>query len=211
MQNDSNAKMATPESQFIENMGLKKTKDVIQKAPEGTRYWVTTTGYHKDIPDYAQQKYQHLYNLELLKNHIEEYEKTHGVNFGIPEYLLCEPRHFKVKLNHWHEDTCDLEFEIAIKCTDTELHVFNNFWSNHKYRLSQNNGDIVAVVLKMIGTTVFWWCYEHNTNSLHHQYGVNSVFKQEGWDSDCFEITKLNFENNVRDEDFEITPISVEG
>ena len=27
----------------------------------------------------------------------------------IPEFLRCETRTYKVKLNHWHEDTCDLE------------------------------------------------------------------------------------------------------
>lgn len=74
----------------------------------------------------------------------------------IPEYLRCEPRTYKVKLNHWHDDTCELEFTVVIKCTENELHEHNNFWSNHKSRLEENNGDIVAVILKMIGKAVFW-------------------------------------------------------
>ncbi|WP_445114992.1 DUF2528 family protein [Acinetobacter sp. WZC-1] len=129
----------------------------------------------------------------------------------IPEYLKCEPRTYKVRLNHWHEDTCELEFTVIIKCTDNMLHEHNNFWSCHKDRLNENNGDIVAVILKMIGNVVFWWCYENNSNSLHEKYGVNSIFHEEGWLSDCFQITKLYFENHVRDEDFEFNPVTVEG
>ncbi|ARG15752.1 MULTISPECIES: DUF2528 family protein [Acinetobacter calcoaceticus/baumannii complex] len=128
----------------------------------------------------------------------------------IPAYLQCEPRTFKVKLNSWHEDTCELEFTVVIKCIDDELHEHNNFWSGHKNRLSENNGDIVAVVLKMIGRSVFWWCYENNSNSLHEKYGVNSIFHEEGWLSDCFEITKLYFENNVDDDSFEFEPVVTE-
>ena len=52
----------------------------------------------------------------------------------IPAYLQCEPRTYKVKLNHWHEDTCELEFTVAIKCIDAHLHEHNQFWSNHKAR-----------------------------------------------------------------------------
>ncbi|ATO20022.1 hypothetical protein BS636_10320 [Acinetobacter sp. LoGeW2-3] len=129
----------------------------------------------------------------------------------VPAYLQCEPRTYKVKLNHWHEDTCELEFTVVIKCTDEELHEHNNFWSNHQSRLEENKGDIAAVILKMIGSSVFWWCYENNSNSLHEKYGVNSIFHQEGWSSKCFEIIKLYFSNNVRDEDFEFEPVVVEG
>ena len=129
----------------------------------------------------------------------------------IPEFLRCEPRTYKVKLNHWHEDICDLEITVVIKCTDNELHEHNNFWSNYKSRLEDNNGDIVAVILKMIGTNVFWWCYEHNSNSVHEKYGVNSIFYEEGWDARCFQITKLYFENYVDDDAFEFEPVIVEG
>ena len=129
----------------------------------------------------------------------------------IPEFLRCDSRTYKVKLNHWHEDTCDLEFTVVIKCTNEYLHETNNFWSSHKSRLEDNNGDIVAVILKMIGSSVFWWCYENNSNSIHDKYGVNSIFYEEGWDARCFQITKLYFENNVRDEDFEFEPVIVEG
>lgn len=129
----------------------------------------------------------------------------------IPEYLRCEPRTYKVKLNHWHDDTCELEFTVVIKCTDNELHEHNNFWSSHKSRLEENNGDIVAVILKMIGRAVFWWCYEHNSTSVNEKYGVNSIFYEEGWDARCFQITKLYFENYVRDEDFEFELVKAEG
>lgn len=211
MQNDSNVEMALPESQFINNMGLKKAKDIIQNMPEGARYWVVTTGYHNDIPDFSQYKFQHLYNLELLKKHIEEYEQTHGINFGIPEYLLCEPRTYKVNLNSWHESTCELEFTVVIKCTDDELHEHNNFWSGHKYRLEENNGDVVAVILKMIGRKVFWYCYENGFSRFTGAASANEIFQQEGWLSDCFEITKLHFENLVDDDEFEFEPVVVEG
>lgn len=127
-----------------------------------------------------------------------------------PDFLQCEPRTFKVKLNHWHEDTCELEFTVVIKCIDDELHDINNFWSSNESRLEDNEGDIVAVILKMIGRKVFWWCYEHNSNSVHKDYGVNSIFKDEGWSSDCFEITKLNFDNYVNDDAFEFEPVAVE-
>jgi len=128
----------------------------------------------------------------------------------IPAYLQCEPRAYKVKLNHWHGDTCDLEFTVVIKCIDDVLHEHNKFWSSHKSRLEDNNNDIVAVILKMIGTQVFWWCYENNSNSLHEKYGVNSIFHQEGWLSDCFEITKLYFHNSVDDDEFEFEPVKPE-
>ncbi|MCO8066781.1 DUF2528 family protein [Acinetobacter schindleri] len=130
---------------------------------------------------------------------------------SVPAYLQCEPRTYKVKLNHWHEDTCDLEFTVVIKCIDDVLHDINDFWSDHESRLEDNDGDIVAVILKMIGRKVFWWCYEHNSNSVHKDYGVNSIFKDEGWSSICFEITKLNFDNYVDDDAFEFEPVVVEG
>lgn len=129
----------------------------------------------------------------------------------IPDFLQCEPRTYNVKLNHWHEDTCDLEFKIVIKCTDQALHEHNNFWCESDSRLDYNDGDIVAVILKMIGRKVFWYCYEHNHTSLDSKYGVNSIFKDEGWSPLCFEITELSFDNYVDDDAFEFEPVKVEG
>ena len=126
------------------------------------------------------------------------------------DFLQCEPRTYKVKLNDWHEYTCELAFTVVIKCTDEALHEHNIFWSCHEDRLNYNDGDIVAVILKMIGRNVFWWCYEHNSNSVHKDYGVNSIFKDEGWSPLCFEITELNFDNHVNDDSFEFEPINVE-
>lgn len=128
----------------------------------------------------------------------------------IPTYLQCEPRTYEVKLNDTHEFTCELDLTVVIKCTDEMLHEHNDFWSNSESRLEENDGDIVAVILKMIGRKVFWWCYEHNSNSVHKDYGVNSIFKDEGWSSICFEITKLRFDNYVNEEEFEIKPVQVE-
>ncbi|MCU4315259.1 DUF2528 family protein [Acinetobacter bereziniae] len=125
----------------------------------------------------------------------------------IPEYLSCEPRTYKVKLNHWHENTCELEFTVIIKCTDDYLHEHNNFWSSHKSRLQDNNGDIVAVILKMIGRRVFWYCYENGFSPYYGAEYANSIFQDEGWSSDCFELTKLYFESFVEDEDFEFEPV----
>lgn len=129
----------------------------------------------------------------------------------IPDYLRCDPRTYKVKLNNWHNDTCELEFTVVIKCNDEALHEHNKFWCEHDYRLVMNDGDIVAVILKMIGTKVFWWCYEHNSNSIHEKYGVNSIFKDEGWNSLCFEITEMFFDNYVDDDAFEFKPVKAEG
>ena len=129
----------------------------------------------------------------------------------IPDFLQCEPRTYNVKLNHWHEDTCDLEFKIVIKCTDQALHEHNNFWCESYSRLDYNDGDIVAVILKMIGSKVFWYCYEHNHTSLDAKYGVNSIFKDEGWSPLYFEITELSFDNYVDDDAFEFEPVKVEG
>ncbi|ENU92527.1 hypothetical protein F971_01509 [Acinetobacter vivianii] len=127
----------------------------------------------------------------------------------IPACLQCEPRTFKVNLNSEHEFTCDLNFTVVIKCTDEELHEHNNFWCGDEERLRSNDGDIVAVMLKMIGRKVFWWCYKHNSTYLHADYGVNSIFKDEGWSHLCFEITDLDFYNFVEDDAFEFEPISV--
>lgn len=129
----------------------------------------------------------------------------------IPEFLRCDPRTYKVKLNNWHNDTCELEFTVVIKCTDEALHEHNKFWCEDDYRLDMNDGDIVAVILKMIGRKVFWWCYEHNSNSIHEKYGVNSIFKDEGWSSLCFEITEMCFDNYVDDDAFEFEPVQPEG
>lgn len=133
------------------------------------------------------------------------------VEAEIPAYLQCDSRTFIVKLNSVHDRTCTLEFTIVIKCTDEELHEHNNYWAVHKIRLNHNKGDIVAVILRMIGTEVFWWCNENKTNSLHPEYGVNSMFNQQGWNARCFEITNLSFENNVNDEAFEFEPVRAEG
>ncbi|MEF9955649.1 MAG: DUF2528 family protein [Acinetobacter sp.] len=130
----------------------------------------------------------------------------------IPVHLQCKPRTFKVTYDKF-SDVCELEFTIIIKCTDEMLHEHNNFWSGYNDRLNENNGDIVAVMLKMIARDVFYACYEGKTNvgSPPYRWGINTIFQEEGWYSDCFEITKLHFESYVNGDDFEITPISVEG
>ncbi|QHH99211.1 DUF2528 family protein [Acinetobacter dispersus] len=127
----------------------------------------------------------------------------------IPEYLQCDPRTYKVKLNSDHEFTCDLDFTIIIKCTDQALHDHNTFWSNDDIRLDDNDGDIVAVILKMIGRKVFWWCYQHQSTSLHSKYGVNSIFMDEGWSPTCFELIELDWDNYVTDDDFEFEQVTV--
>lgn len=128
----------------------------------------------------------------------------------IPNFLQCEPRKYNVKLNHWHEDTCELEFTLVIKCTDEILHEHNNFWAGHKYRLDDNKGDIVAIILKMIGIKVFWYCYENGFSSFTGAEYANEIFQQEGWSSDCFEITKLYFNNYVDYDSFEFEPAVME-
>ncbi|ENX35811.1 DUF2528 family protein [Acinetobacter courvalinii] len=131
----------------------------------------------------------------------------------IPEYLQCDPRTFHVKYDKW-SDVCDLEFTIVIKCTDSELHEHNNFWSNHESRLKENNGDIVKVILKMISKKVFWACYNGKdtvATDIASSWGINSIFHEEGWGRDCFEITKIHFDNYVSGDDFEFTPVNAEG
>ena len=130
----------------------------------------------------------------------------------IPKYLQCEPRTYKVTFDKWN-DVCELDFTIVIKCTDEELHEHNNFWSNANYRLSENNGDIVAVILKMIGKNVFYSCYEgtYQVSTPPYKYGINTIFQNEGWNDKCFEITNLNFEDYVDGDDFEFELVKPEG
>ncbi|WAU72980.1 MULTISPECIES: DUF2528 family protein [unclassified Acinetobacter] len=130
----------------------------------------------------------------------------------IPVHLQCEPRTFKVTYDKF-SDVCELEFTIIIKCTDEMLHEHNNFWAGYNDRLNENNGDIVAVMLKMIARDVFYACYEDKANVgiPPYKWGINTIFQEEGWDCNSFEITKLHFESYVNGDDFEITPISVEG
>lgn len=129
----------------------------------------------------------------------------------IPAYLQCEPRTYKVTYDKW-SDICDLEFTIIIKCTDEMLHEHNNFWSGHKDRLNENNGDIVAIILKMIARDVFYACFggKCNVGIPPYKWGINTIFQEEGWLSDCFEITELFFEGYVSNADFEFTPVSGE-
>lgn len=131
----------------------------------------------------------------------------------IPDYLRCDPRTYKVTYDKF-SDVCDLEFTIVIKCTDDELHDHNNFWSNSESRLKENNGDIISVILKMISKNVFWAVYEgKNIVSSDHSasWGINSIFHAEGWRHNCFEITKLYFENYVSGDDFEFESVQTEG
>ncbi|ENX53242.1 MULTISPECIES: DUF2528 family protein [Acinetobacter] len=130
----------------------------------------------------------------------------------IPVHLQCAPRTYKVAYDKW-SDVCDLEFTVVIKCTDEMLHEHNNFWSGYKDRLNENNGDIVAVILKMIGKAVFFACFEgkERVGIPPFKWGVNTIFQEEGWYSDCFEITKLYFDSHVSGDDFEINPVTVEG
>jgi len=76
----------------------------------------------------------------------------------IPAHLKCDPRTYKVSLKDDHGESCELVFKIIIKCTDEALHEHNKFWSHHQERLDDNNGDIVAVVLKLIGPMVHTAC-----------------------------------------------------
>ncbi|WBX39006.1 DUF2528 family protein [Acinetobacter schindleri] len=129
----------------------------------------------------------------------------------VPAYLQCEPRTYEVKLNDTHEFTCELDLTVVIKCTDEMLHEHNDFWSNSESRLEENDGDIVAVILKMIGRKAFWHCYGQNFISPSTKYGINRIFQDEGWGPECFEITRVRFDNYVNDEEFEIKPVQVEG
>ena len=129
----------------------------------------------------------------------------------IPDYLRCDPRTFKV--THHMSDTCDLQFTLVIKCTDEMLHEHNTFWSNHQNRLDENGGDIVKVMLKMIAVDVFNACFQGKASVGYppYRWGINTIFQEEGWDSDCFEITKLYFDNYISGDDFEFEPVQAEG
>ena len=130
----------------------------------------------------------------------------------IPTHLQCEPRTYEVIYDRL-SDVCDLEFTIIIKCTDEMLHEHNNFWSGHKDRLQEHNGDIVAVMLKMISRNVFYACFKGKISVGYppFKWGINTIFQEEGWDSDCFEITKLWFDGFVSGDDFEFKPVQSEG
>lgn len=125
-----------------------------------------------------------------------------------PEYLQCEPRKFKVTYDEFNDDVVELEFDIVIKCTDQMLHEHNQFWSNHEDRLKYNNNDIVAVMLKFIAKLVLYACYQGKDYiSNYHQNGINSIFYEEGFSPDCFEITRIYFSNNVSEDDFKFSKI----
>ncbi len=130
----------------------------------------------------------------------------------IPLYLQCPPRTFNVKYDQF-SDVCELEFTLVIKCTDEMLHEQNQFWSQHKDRLKENDGDIVKVLLKMIAVDVFNACFQgkDNVGIAPFKWGINTIFQEEGWSSDCFEITKLYFHNYVSGNDFEFKPVQIEG
>lgn len=130
----------------------------------------------------------------------------------IPEYLRCDPRTFNVKYDKF-SDVCELEFTIVIKCTDEMLHEHNEFWSGHKDRVKENDGDIVKVILKMIAVDVFNACFQgkDNVGIAPFKWGINTIFQEEGWFSDCFEITKLYFDNYIDGDDFEFEAVKAEG
>lgn len=126
----------------------------------------------------------------------------------VPAYLQCEPRTFEVTYDKF-SNTCELEFTIVIKCNDETLHEHNQFWSDHEHRLKQNDGDIVQVMLKMIANDVFTACYsgKDSVGIPPYKWGINTIFHEEGWGHDCFEITKLHFCNFVSGTDFEFKPV----
>ena len=130
----------------------------------------------------------------------------------IPKYLQCDPRTYKVTFDKW-SDVCELEFTIVIKCTDEMLNEHNEFWSGHKDRLNENQGDVAKVILKMIARDVFHACYEGKVSvgSPPYKWGINTIFHEEGWDRDCFEIIKLHFEDYISGDDFEFELAKAEG
>lgn len=130
----------------------------------------------------------------------------------IPAYLQCKPRTFNVSLKDDHGESCELVFKIIVKCIDEELHEHNKFWSGHQERLNDNDGDIVKVVLKLIGPMVHTACHEgKDWVSVGNRYGINSIFNQEGWNPECFEITHLYFEDYINDNSFEVSSVALEG
>lgn len=126
----------------------------------------------------------------------------------IPAYLQCEPRSYRIRLNE--DDICDLDFTLVIKCTDDMLHEHNNFWSGYADRLAENDDDIVAVVAKIIARDVFYACHQGKdfVSIPPYTWGINSIFHEEGWMSNCFEITTLSFENYLTDSCFDIKPLT---
>ncbi|ATU46295.1 hypothetical protein CS557_12710 [Acinetobacter junii] len=131
----------------------------------------------------------------------------------IHPFLKADPRTYKVKLKDDHEFTTELEFTIVIKCTDSALHEINSFWSSDQERLEDNDGDIVAVILKMIGRKLYWECYRRNGHVYapsDYKYGVNSIFNDEGWWAEGFEIIEISFDDFITMDEFEIEPVVVE-
>ncbi|EPH33270.1 hypothetical protein L293_0869 [Acinetobacter gyllenbergii CIP 110306 = MTCC 11365] len=65
----------------------------------------------------------------------------------------------------------------------------------------------------MIGKSVFFACFEgkESVGIPPYKWGVNTIFQEEGWYSDCFEIIKIHFESYVSGEDFEFSPVLPEG
>ncbi|WP_369436604.1 DUF2528 family protein [Serratia marcescens] len=80
-----------------------------------------------------------------------------------------------------HEDSPVLIVEIDHSvCTNEHLHQINNFFCEHEYRLTANDGDIVVTVLKMLAVE----CFAMQVTEGWNAYGLICQFKDgnnEGW------------------------------
>jgi hypothetical protein len=200
---------------FVHSLSIDERRVLGRFAISGTRRKKVLENFYACTKNQPEGKFNHI--EQWLKNILKgsksknfTIQMEREVQLKEKVHLQCEPRTFEVKLNSSHESTCELEFTVIIKCTDEALHEHNNFWCESDSRLDLNNGDIVAVILKLIGDKVFKYCYEQNSTPFDQHFRANSIFKEEGWNSLYFEITKLWFNTLITEDDFEFKSVEVE-
>lgn len=116
-----------------------------------------------------------------------------------------KPKTYVVKYDGFGSlDVFDLSFTVEVSATDEQLHEINNFWGSSKYRLKEAKGDITLAVVRMMCIPVMMKC-QGGSDYLH---SVNEIFKEDGWHSDWFKITDLDFNDLTESSDFMIKEVT---
>lgn len=119
--------------------------------------------------------------------------------------VTTPPRTYVVKYDGFGSlDVFQLKFTVEIYATDEQLHEVNNFWCSSSRRLAESKGDIAETVMRMMAIPVMMKCQ----GGRHYLSCVNEIFKEEGWCSDWFKITDVDFHDMTSSEDFIIDKIN---
>lgn len=100
-------------------------------------------------------------------------------------------KRFTVK-DTWKDYEVTLEVDLD-RLTSERAELINSFWSGDKYRLRQENGDVVKAVIRLAGQTLIntMLCqgganfYEHTKGAFNDNPGViwsrDDLHNEEGW------------------------------